>query len=48
MSKSKKKKRKQVIKEIEEMNLIIEFLTDNTVYYYLEADCKIKLNTFEK
>jgi hypothetical protein len=34
MSKSKKKKRKQVIKEIEEMNRIIEFLTDNTVYYY--------------
>ena len=33
MSKSKKKKRKQVIKEIEEMNRIIEFLTDNTVYY---------------
>lgn len=37
MSKSKKKKRKQVIKEIEEMNLIIEFLTDNTVYYYLDT-----------
>ncbi|MDB6238671.1 MULTISPECIES: hypothetical protein [Lactobacillus] len=37
MSKSKKKKRKQVIKEIEEMNRIIEFLTDNTVYYYLDT-----------
>lgn len=37
MSKSKKKKRKQVIKEIEKMNLIIEFLTDNTVYYYLDT-----------
>lgn len=40
MSKSKKKKRKQVIKEIEEMNLIIEFLTDNTVYYYLDTVTK--------
>jgi hypothetical protein len=37
MSKSKKKKHKQVIKEIEEMNRIIEFLTDNTVYYYLDT-----------
>lgn len=37
MSKSKKKKRKQVIKEIEEMNCIIEFLTNNTVYYYLDT-----------
>lgn len=37
MSKSKKKRRKQVIKEIEEMNRIIEFLTDNTVYYYLDT-----------
>lgn len=40
MSKSKRKKRKQVIKEIEEMNRIIEFLTDNTVYYYLDTVLK--------
>ena len=37
MSKSKKKKRKKVLKEIKEMEKIIEFLVENTPYYYLDT-----------
>ena len=37
MSKSKEKKRKKVLKEIKEMEKIIEFLVENTPYYYLDT-----------
>lgn len=41
MSKSKKKKRKKVLKEIKEMEKIIEFLVENTPYYYLDTVQKL-------
>lgn len=37
MSESEKKESKQVLKEIEEMENIIEFLVNNTTYYYLDT-----------